>query len=367
MVGSVGTLILGLQPVLLGALLAEQRVNFAGLALIATAEMLAIGLGSLIFALVFSARHMRIKAAILLIATAVGQYLTSDAGSVVWLTIVRTITGLMEGGLIAIAVEFVARTNAPGRNGGWFVSVQTVAQSLLAALLALAVIPNWGSAGGFTLLAVVSLATLAITSLLADDYGPMPKAAIDSGNATQRLRSVMAVMTIFTLYLFIGAIWAFLEPLGGESGVDAATVGVIVSASLLVQVIGALAATALEPHIRYPVVIGGSAAAAVLIAIGFASGAGLTLFWFLSLATGFLWLFVVPWQISMTIAADPSRKTALFVPAAQLFGAAIGPAGAAAFISETDFHPAAWFGAAAAALSLTLLLLLLALNRRHGQ
>jgi hypothetical protein len=365
-VGSVGTLILGLQPVLLGALLADGRVNFGGLALIATTEMLAIGIGSVAFALLLSARNMRIKAAVLLIAAAVGQYLTAGAASLLSLTIIRIVTGAVEGGLIAVAVECVARTNAPGRNGGWFVSVQTIVQSLLAALLAAAIIPKWGSGGGFNLLAAVSILALAAVPRLADDYGPLRNTETSAGVAASRLKPAIAVATIFTLYLFIGAIWAYLEPLGGQSGIDAATVGVIVSLSLLVQVLGALAATVLEPHIRYPLVIGGAAAAACLIGIGFATGAGLVLFWLLSLATGFLWLFVVPWQISMTVAADPSRKTALLVPAAQLFGAAIGPAAALAFMSSADSHPAAWFAAVAAASSLVLLLLLQGLERRRS-
>jgi MFS transporter, DHA1 family, inner membrane transport protein len=363
-VGSAGTLILGLQPILLGALLTEKRVDFDGLALIATAEMLAIGIGSVAFALLTSARNMRIKAASLLIAVAVAQYLTAGAASLLSLVVIRIVTGLLEGGLIAVAVECVARTDAPGRNGGWFISVQTITQSLLAAILALAIIPEWGSAGGFSLLAVVSILVLAAVPRLADDYGPLKSSEISAGTATSRLKPALAVATIFTLYLFIGAIWAYLEPLGGQSGINAATVGLIVSLSLLVQVLGALAATVLEPHIRYPLVIGGAAIAACLIAIGFATGAGPGLFWLLSLATGFLWLFVVPWQISMTVAADPSRKTALLVPAAQLFGAAIGPAAALAFMSKTDSHPAAWFAAVAAASSLALLILLFTLERR---
>lgn len=364
-IGSVGTLILGLQPVLLGALLAEGRVSFGDLGLIAMGEMLAIGIGSMVFALLPSARNMRIKAASLLIAAALGHYLTADAASLPSLAAIRVVTGFVEGGLIAVAVECVARTDAPGRNGGWFVSIQTVAQSVLAVVLALAIIPKWRSAGGFDLLAAVSLLALAAVPRLADDYGALKSAETSTGKATSRLKPALAVAVIFTLYLFIGAIWAYLEPLGGQSGIDAATVGVIVSLSLLLQVLGALAATALEPHIRYPAVIGGAALAACLIATGFAMGPGPALFWLLSLATGFLWLFVVPWQISMTVAADPGRRTALLVPAAQLFGAAIGPAAAMAFMSDTDFHPAAWFGAAAALSSLLLLLVLCGLERRQ--
>jgi MFS family permease len=365
-VGSTGTLILGLQPVLLGALLSENRVTFDGLALIATVEMLAIGIGSALFALLFSARNMRIKATLLLVATAIGHFLTSDAEGTVALTAVRGVTGLFEGGLIAIAVELIARSATPGRHGGWFVIMQTLAQCILAAILALAIVPKYGSNGGFSLLAVASLTPLIIVPMLRDDYGSLPKPVEAGAVAASNLKPALALLTIFSLYLFIGAIWAFLEPIGGQYGIDAATVGIIVSASLLVQVFGALSATLLEPHLRFPIVIGGAALMAVLIGLGFASGPSVTFFWVLALVTGFLWLFVVPWQIGMAVEADPSRNAALLVPAAQLFGAAIGPAGAAAFIEANNFRPVTWFASGCALVSLLLLISLVVISRRKG-
>jgi DHA1 family inner membrane transport protein len=63
------------------------------------------------------------------------------------------------------------------------------------------------------------------------------------------------------------------------------------------------------------------------------------------------------------VAADPSRKAALLVPAAQLFGAAIGPAGASAFIVAGDFRPVTWFAAGCALASLALLITLVILSR----
>ena len=50
-IGSVGLLILGLQPVLLGALYTEGHVSGDELALVATAEMIAIAIGSAIVAM----------------------------------------------------------------------------------------------------------------------------------------------------------------------------------------------------------------------------------------------------------------------------------------------------------------------------
>ena len=80
-IGSVGLLILGLQPVLLGAMFTEGRVNFDELALIATAEFVMIAIGSAISGMLLSARHLRLKSAVLLIALAVLNYAMSFAAT----------------------------------------------------------------------------------------------------------------------------------------------------------------------------------------------------------------------------------------------------------------------------------------------
>ena len=364
--GSIGLLVLGLQPILLGALFSEGRVDFNGLAGIATLEIITIGLGSVLFVALLSVDHMRRKAGLLLLLVAAGHALTALSHSLPALLFVRGVTGLLEGGLVAVAVEMVARTDSPPRAGGWFVFLQTFLQSLIAAALALLIVPQWGAAGGFLTLAVFTVASLSPIRWLISDYGPMPAAA-QTGNMERtgegRLSAALALGCIFALYLFIGAIWAFLEPLGGQFGIEPATIGVMVSLSLVAQMMGALAAVPLEGRFDFRIILAGAAIIAIAIALLYGSGPTASLFWVLTLATGFLWLFVVPWQIAMTLAADPSRRTALLVPASQLFGAALGPAGAAMLISTEDYRGVAWFGAAAALGSLICLGAMLATLR----
>lgn len=366
-VGSAGTLILGLQPVLLGALLSEGRVTFDGLAMIATIEILAIGIGSVLFSSLLRPIGMRGRAAALLLLAALGQIATGFADSLLHLVVLRGVTGLIEGGLVAVAIELIARSRSPSRTGGWFVVMQTIAQSLLTLLLAFFILTRFGSSGGFAALGVAILALIALLPLLPNSYGPLPKPADNGGASGFGLAAIAALLAIFTLYLFIGALWAFLEPIGAQSGVDAQTVGLIVSLTLLVQVAGALIATFIENRISYPVVLGGAALVAIVIATAYGLDPPAGLFWVLSFATGFLWLFVVPWQIAMTLAADESRRTALLVPAAQLFGAALGPAGASAFLDGVDFHPVGWFAAAAAIASLVFVVVVVLLTARQGR
>ena len=364
-IGSVGLLILGLQPVLLGALYTEGHVSGDELALVATAEMIAIAIGSAVVAMLLSAHNMRWKSAALLILLALANVWTAYAVSAGMLISARAVAGLAEGGLVAVATELIARSRRAERIGGYFVTMQTLAQCVLALLLALYVIPAAGSAGGFIVLAVVCVASLAIAFMVPGDYAELPKDENLANVLT--VPSLTALLSVFCYFMFFGAIWAFLEPLGAQYGIDGRTVGLIVSASLAVQVLGAMTATAFEARIDYRLAIVAIGVIAVACSAVLASGPGMTVFWVAALLMGFILLFIVPYQIRLAITADETRTSVLLVPAAQLFGLAIGPIAASLLIDGKDFRPVPEFAAASAAASVVFLgLFVLVVRRRRA-
>src|SRR5207245_11431275 len=93
---------------------------------------------------------------------------TGDAGSCNALIGARTLAGRAAGGLVAVATELIARSRRAERIGGYFVTLQTLAQCALALLLALYAVPAAGSAGGFIALGVVCLLSLVVARTAAD-------------------------------------------------------------------------------------------------------------------------------------------------------------------------------------------------------
>jgi len=176
--------------------------------------------------------------------------------------------------------------------------------------------------------------------------------------------SLTALLSVFCYFMFFGAVWAFLEPLGAQYGIDGRTVGLIVSASLAVQVLGAMTATAFEARIDYRLAIVAIGVIAFASSVVLASGPGLTTFWAAALVMGFILLFIVPYQIRLAIIADETRTAVLLVPAAQLFGLAIGPIAASLLIDGKDFRPVPEFAAASAVASVALLGLFVLVVRR---
>lgn len=362
-IGSVGLLILGLQPVLLGALFTEGHVRGDELALVATAEMIAIAIGSAIVAMLLSAHNMRWKSAALLLLLAMANVWTAYAAGANMLIAARALAGLAEGGLVAVATELIARSRRAERVGGYFVTMQTLAQCALALLLALYVIPAAGSAGGFLVLAVVCVASVAIAFTVPSDYADLPKEENLANVLT--VPSMTALLSVFCYFMFFGAVWAFLEPLGAQYGIDGRTVGLIVSASLAVQVLGAMTATVFEARIDYRLAIAAIGAVAFVCSLVLAGGPDLISFWVAALIMGFILLFIVPYQIRLAITADETRTAVLLVPAAQLFGLAIGPVAASLLIDGKDFRPVPEFAATSAIASAALLGLFILVSRRR--
>jgi len=369
-IGSAGLLILGLQPVLLGALFNEHRISLDELALVATLEIIAIGFGSAVAALLFSTRHLRAKSAILLLALAALDYGVSLATSPNAILLVRGLAGLVEGCMVAVSIELIARSRHAERIGGLFVALQTLAQCVLVFGLGRWVIHS-GEAGatgadtGFLVLAVVCVASLLVAFLVPAEYGDIPKEG-GSMDGVLTLRSILALLGILAFFMFIGAIWAFLEPLGGQNGIDSQTVAFMVSASLAAQVLGALAATWLQARIGYRAAILGCGLVGVAAAVVLGTGASLPMFWLAVLAIGFVWMFIIPFQIGQTVDADSSRSTALLVPAANLLGAALGPLLASLFVVGDDAGAIPVFSIGAVLVSLVLFGLFLVASRRRA-
>jgi DHA1 family inner membrane transport protein len=363
-IGSAGLLILGVIPILYGALNAESRINLTELGMTATVETLLIGVSSGVAAMLFSTRHLRLKCTILLVALAALDTAISLAGSSNLILIDRALAGLVEGAMVAVSIELIARSRHAERLGGFFLAMQALAQGLLALGLAWWVVPGMGANGGFLALGVVCLVSIGVAFLVPPEYGEMPKQSA-SMDGVFTVRAILSLLMIGLFFMFVVAVWTFVEPLGGKVGIDAQTVGVLVSIGLFVQVAGSLAAAWLESYLDYRLGILGCGVVGLIAAAILGGSPTLLMFCVAVLAISFVWMFIIPFMIAMTLAADSTRSTCLLVPAAQLLGAAFGPLAATAFVEGENASAVPLFGMALTVLSLALFgLFLIAMRGR---
>jgi len=336
-VGVVALLIAGLQPVILGGLEREGRLTSSQIGLAATVELLALGLACGLGAAFLKPDRVRLKMVVICLAHAAAMFATTWASGL-GVIAVRGLAGLFAGLMLWMAISTIARAERPERASGVFVTVQTLAQLILAAALPAMVVPKFGINGALAALGVISLLTAATAAAGPNRFTPLPKP--EKGGPKLGLRPFAGLFATFLFMAFIVALWVYLEPLAELSGLSPQQAGMAVAVALGLQVAGGAAAT----------VVGRRwSPAAVLIAVGMLNAAIMAVLWsgptamvFMGAvaAFGFLWLFALPFQTLLLIQLDPSRRAAMQLGTAQLLGSSFGPLAASVVVADGEVRRA---------------------------
>jgi hypothetical protein len=352
--GVTGLMIPGLQPLLLGGLADAGRVAPSALGRIATAELLAMGLTAGIAGSMLKASRLKLWAIGALAALALIDAITPfTRGEAV--TLARALAGAPSGILVWITISYIARTPTPERWAGVYVTAQTLAQFLVAAVVSAFVIARWGADGGFVSLSVLCVLNALVIFWLPASLAPLPEAA------TTGLPNLRGWLALAVSFLFLGATsgaWVFVGQLSNQAHHQAGTAGLAVSLSLACQVIGGSSATALAGRISPAWTLLVCGLGGIAIFAGFATLPAAAPFLALAAVLGFVWLFSNPFLVPLTIEADPSRRAALLIGGAQLIGGSLGPLLASLFVTDADARGALGFGAASFAVAASVIVFL---------
>ena len=340
-VGVTAIMIAGLQPLLLGTMAHEGRLSPAQIGQAATAELLAMGLAAFVSGAALKPERLKliaIVASLVLAAIDVATpYVQGDT-----ITLVRGLAGLPSGVLMWITIALIARTPTPERWSGVYLTVQTLAQFVMATALSATVVPAFGSDGGWFALAGFCVVTAVVALAIPDSYAPLPKT--ENNSSLPGVRGWFALVSAFLYSAFTIGVWVYAEPLSKQAGHDPGITGAAVSISLACQVAGGAAATLLAGRINW---LWTTIACALLnlgVLIGFYALPGPEAFLVLSGAFGFLWLFVLPFLVPMVIEADPTRRAAVLIGGAQVLGGSFGPFFASMLVTDADSRGAVLFG-----------------------
>jgi MFS transporter, DHA1 family, inner membrane transport protein len=338
-VGIIGVLIPGLQPQLLGALALEGRLSAAAVGGLASVELLAMGIAAAAAGSMLSVHRLRAIAVTALLVTGLCDVMTPYLGAG-GIFAARIVAGFGEGVLIWIAIGLIVRSDHPERWSGIYLMLQTLAQFAVASALGMAASDSFG---GFTALGAISVCGLLALRWLPSAYPPLSAGDAEGGRPSAR--GLFALIGVVLYLAYIVAVWVYVEPLGLQLGIPPAAVHLVAPLSLAMQVLGAGAATLLAPRLpaRLTIVLVGVANLGLLSLI--AAPPTATLFIAATAAFGFLWLFVMPFQVPVIIAADPTRNAAVLIGGAQLIGSSLGPFIAGQLVGETNVLPVLPFGA----------------------
>jgi len=340
--GSLGLMILGIQPVVLEPLVRFGRIGEPSLGSVATIEILAIALGS-----IFGARLLRPLSAR---AVALAGLLPFVAANLAmhWLTglvpllAARAVSGLAGGMLVGLAVVAIARGRRPERLSAAFLVLQTVLQLCVAALIPYVAQHLLPADLGFIALALLGLASLPVLLILPPRL--MPPRTPAGVPAPVGLSAWVALAGCGAYLMAIVAVWAYFGVWEHQIDISEQAVGTTAALSLAAQVLGAAAAGWLGhllPSRPSLLLIGMLQAAVVFGLLHWSEPAAQV---GLALAFGFLWLFALPLQTRLLIELDPARQVVLHLAAVQLSGSAAGPLLAGLFVTAGRVDGALWTG-----------------------
>ena len=349
-VGTVALMILGVQPVLLGALADAHRITDGELGPLATVEVLAIAAGSAFGPAWMRRGNMRLKAIVLSVALAVANMAIFLVDRGIMLDVLRGFAGLLEGVLMGATIVVTIEGRHPDRLNAIFLAASTLPQAVMAFFLPIWIVPRFGVNGGFVVLAVLSLlsagASLFLVESRTDAPGPPGSGSTPTPRTLWSIPAVLALAAIGLQNAAIGGAWDYVDRLASQHHYPPEMSGIAVSGGLVVQVLGALAAAAWGRKLsfRWTLIVGTLCQAAV---IGWLALAATPLMYVLpALLFGLFWLAMSPFQVRLLIAIDPSRTVAMLVTAAALVGLSIGPSVSALGVSAGDVTGAFWIAAA---------------------
>lgn len=323
LIGSCALLVLGVQPVLLGAMVQEGRIAEAQVGNLVTIEMLAMVLGSLAGIGLLRKMGARVVIGVAgLILAAMNLAMLGQSGMAA-LSSFRAAAGLSEGVLVASALVAISRVARVERASAFFLAAQTLLQAVVAATLPFIV--TSGSRTDTALLALsIAGAIAAAAALSLPRY--LEPAAPDSERGALTPASLTALLGAG---LFLGAIvsvWSYFGLWLIRYGYPPTFEGTAISLCLVAQVVGALTAARFGERLPNRQSIAACAlAGALLIALFFVGRGNATAILAVSVAFGFVWLFTLPFFAGWLIEIDPGRRAVLYLTAFQLGGAALLP------------------------------------------
>ena len=355
LVGAVALLMLGLQPLLLGALLEAGQVTLEGVGLVAMGEIVALGLGGLSGARGLPVRSRRAIPTRPALAAAALDLATTRVGGDLALGLVRAAAGIAEGLMVWSTTAVIVRAAVPERLAGLFFVVQTLAQAMTGLALAHLVLPVAGWSGGFALLAGLCVLAALLAARFARPLGPLTPTVSQVGVGLRWTRPrVGTLLLVFLQLATLGALWAYAEPLGTRAGFSPTAVQTLIAAGLGMQVVGGSVGTWLIRRAPIRPVLLGCSLVLGLTALGVARTAqgGTLAFAALCGLFTFTWLFMLPFQMALAFHVDGSGQVASLVPAAQLFGSAFGPLMASLVVTGEEVAPVPFVAAGFALLAM---------------
>ena len=333
-------------PLWIGGLIETLHLPDGVAGILGTAEMTGVVVGSFSFA--FLPRYLPIPHPALFGATVAvaGNALSIWTSDVAVMGVLRFLTGLGLGLIVASAMNAAARSAHPQKNFACM-EFSLAALGFVFYLIAGRARVRFGAAGVFCTLSVLLLVFSSALYWLPNVLGPTGPEDKVAPNSSRR--PMVLLLAMLALWTATNGLWAYLERIGGSNGVNTEDVSRALAIGSLASMIGPATAAALGVRVGLATPILISSVAIVVSMITLTTTEGAVPFSAATVGLMVALLFVSPYLNAGLAALDPTGRAAAAGPAAISTGSAIGPGVAGLALTVTGYFRLGSLAAALAA------------------
>jgi MFS family permease len=363
-IGVMGNNVITLTPMLLGAMVSDRGFTERQAGYIAAADLAGFTLATFCTAFIidrYSWRKMAIAGVALMLFANV--LVTTIHGSTAF-ALIRFVSGMGGGLLVAIATVSLGRDDTPDRNYGLL-----YAAGLLVSMVGFWVLPpllaRFGLNSAYWLIAL--LGVVAAIAAVGQPHGHpayVTKTAVASGE--RRFLTMGVLLSIVLFFTEQNAMWAFAERIGDGAGLSGQYVGFSLGMSALSAAAGAGLIAWLGTSFGRIVPL------IVLTILQLACLAGLAghvsgwMYLTSIMLITFVWNAAIPLQLGTLAEIDPNGRALALSATVTALGLTLGPAIAGLVVgNERNYSTINWVSAILAVFTLVLLIpAVLAIQRR---
>lgn len=331
-------------PLWIGAIIDDLSLSPDAAGTVASVEFGTVAIVSILMASRVHLLNPKLFVALGSLLLITGNIFAAFADSLNTMIASRAMAGCGKGIVVAVVFALCAGTVNPTRT---FATLNT-SYAVFAAgfyLLIPAAVEVRGAEGAFLVMAMVALAGLSLifwfpTRDASSDAAPVVEA--DYRIMDIPLYGFLALLALVFIWMSHGAVWTFLERLGGEVGLSVSEVGQILSLGAFVTIGGPLLARILDT--RFGNVLPLLAAAFLMILctiaiVHLSSAIAYTIAVPIFLVMA---LFSVPYIMGILSLADPSGRLSAASSAAMTAGGSLGALTGGVAISRLGYSGLGW-------------------------
>jgi predicted MFS family arabinose efflux permease len=351
--------LLVLKPLIVGALIDDYHFSPSQSGFVAGIEMAGIGISALIVASIGGAWNRRLVIVVGATLGVLGSVVPVLSDAYVPILLSRFMAGIGSGLIASVILAVIGTTRDPDRTFGLYY-ICTFAGSSLLVPAGVWALRHFNVAGAYVLLAMLLLVVFVTAHRIPAALSGLRD---DGGRRTLPPFPMVAAVWSLGLSLFfwfgLGGVWAFVERLGVQAGVDHAAIGQVLSIGPLASIAGALTASVLHTRLGRTPLLAASIVLAMVSVVMLGWASTVAAFTVAVLIFSFIWPLFLAYLGGAMAMLDPAGRIIAMSVTSQTIGMAAGPAFAGVIAVHFGYAAITVLGLVCFAVALALLMPLL--------